>query len=164
MTASTRPQVHNVVRTGHHVEVVLHADDGVALFDERVKRREQLGHVVKMKARGGFVEDEDGVPGAVSLGQEGAQFDALGLSTAQGGGALSEGDVAEPDVEKGSQLADDAALGSGGLGTASEECGGFGHGHGQHVVDGVAIHFDFQHGVGEACGPCRRRTSASRPP
>ena len=48
VTASSRTEVHNVVRTGHHVEVVLHIDDGVALFNEGVKRLQQLGHVVEM--------------------------------------------------------------------------------------------------------------------
>ena len=88
-----------MVCAGHHVEVVFHADDRVSLSDQGLKGFQKLGHIVEMKSSGRFVKNEDGVSDSVAFGEEGSELNALCFSSAQGGGALPQGDVAQPHIQ-----------------------------------------------------------------
>src|SRR5688500_18359473 len=78
-----------------------------------------------MEAGGGFVENVEGATGRFA-GKFASQFDALGFAAAQGGGALTQADVAEADFgQRETDVVD--------LGNSPEEIHGFIDGHVQHV-------------------------------
>ena len=67
MTASTGPEVNDVVCTCHDIEIVFDANYRVSLSDEGIEGSEELGHIVEMKSGRGLVEDEDSVACTVSF-------------------------------------------------------------------------------------------------
>ena len=85
--------VDDVVRHLDDIHVVLDDDDSVAFVHQFVEDVEQYVDVVEMETGGGLVEDIESVA-RLGACQFGGQFDALGFATAEGGGLLSEGDVA----------------------------------------------------------------------
>ena len=89
-----------------------------------------------MESGGGFVEDVDGASG-VALGEFGGEFHALALSAGEGGGWLSESDVAESDVLYGLDFAEY-------LGHVLEEVDGLVDGHVEYVGDGLSLVSDLE--------------------
>src|SRR5690606_15940419 len=89
--AALGAEVHDPVRGLDHVEVVLDHHHGVAVVGEAVEYGEQLLDVVEVEARGGFVEDVEGIAG-IALRQLTGELDPLGLAAGEGGGSLAEAD------------------------------------------------------------------------
>ena len=102
--ASARSQIEDEICTFENVEVVLNDHDGMALFEQGVKRIEELGHVVYMKPCGGFVKHKECVTLSVAAGEKCSKLDALRLTTAQGVRTLSQRHIAQAHVLKWLQL------------------------------------------------------------
>jgi hypothetical protein len=64
---------------------------------------DQLLHILEMQAGGRLVQDVEGAA-RIALAEFGGEFDALRLTTAQGGAALAEGHVSQTHVEQGTQF------------------------------------------------------------
>src|SRR5690606_33839707 len=108
--APFQAQVNEVVGTFYQIDIVFDHDHGMSLVDELVKGFEQFFDVVEMQAGGGFVKDEQGLLLRVPLDQEGGQLDPLGLAARKGGGGLSQGDIAQADVQQRLELGHDPML------------------------------------------------------
>ncbi len=124
-------EVENEVGALDHVEVVLDHHHRVALRDQPVEDREELGHVGEVQAGGGLVEDVEGAAGG-ALGELARQLHPLRLAARQGGGALAELDVAQPHVHQGLEA---AAQG----GHRGEKVEPLLHGHRQDLADVLAF-------------------------
>ncbi len=134
--AALGAEVEDPVGVSDHIEIVLDDDDGVAEVGEAMQDFEQLAHIVEVEARGGLIEEIEGTA-CLALGEFAGQLHALGLSAAEGGGALAEVDVAEADVDEGLQfLPDEGDVGEDGQGVFNGEI--------EDVGDGVAFEFDGQ--------------------
>ena len=80
--SSLGTEVDDPVGGGDDVEVVLDDEHRVSGREQRVERRDQAGHVLEVKPRGGFVEDEQGVAWGVACGAaRGAARGAPGVVT-----------------------------------------------------------------------------------
>ena len=91
-----RPEIDDPIRGLDHIEVVLDHEDGVPAIDQGVQDLEEHAHVLEVQAGRRFVQDVEGAAG-VPLGEFGRELHALRLATGEGGRALAEVDVAEPD-------------------------------------------------------------------
>lgn len=89
-----------------------------------------------MQAGGGFVQYVKRSAG-VAFGEFEGEFDALGFAAGEGGGGLSEADVAESDVHEGLQFAGDG-------GDGVEELAGIFDGHVEDFADVFAFVLDFE--------------------
>ena len=65
--ATFRPHIDDVVGYFDDVQVVLNDDDGVTLVNEFVEDFQQVADILKVEARGRFIQDVDGASG-VALG------------------------------------------------------------------------------------------------
>ena len=83
---------------------MLDDDDGVATVDEFLEHVDQDADVFEMQAGGGLVENVEGLSG-VALREFGGQLHSLALSAREGGGWLSQLDIAEAHVLNGLYLA-----------------------------------------------------------
>ena len=120
----------------HHVEVVLDDHQGVAALHEALQHLHKLADVLEVQARGGLVEDVDGLPGG-PLAEFGGELDALRLPAGEGGAGLPDLHVAQAHVAQQGHLAFDG-------GDRLEETLGVLDGQVQHVGDGLAVVLDFQ--------------------
>ncbi len=77
-------QVDDVIGGLDHVQVVLDDDDRVARLDQAREHAEQLLHVVEVQARGGLVQDVDGLAGGAARELSG-QLDALRFTAGERG-------------------------------------------------------------------------------
>ena len=91
--AALGTHVDDPVRHLDDVHVVLDDEDGVALVDELVEHAHQHLDVLEVEARGRLVEHVERLA-RVALGQFGGQLHALRLASADGGGGLTEGQIA----------------------------------------------------------------------
>ena len=123
--------VDNPVGHFDDVHVVLDDKDAVAAVDKLLEDVEEDPDVLEVEPCGGFVEDVEGVA-CFGASQFGGEFDALGFTAAEGGGLLSEGDVAEAYVLEGFEFAVD-------FGVGLEEGDGFVDGHVEYVGDAFAF-------------------------
>ena len=73
---------------------MLNRDDGVTVFDELMKNRDELFDVDEVQATGGLIEDVEG-GFARRLGQVARELDSLCLAATQRRRAPAEGEVAE---------------------------------------------------------------------
>ena len=83
-----RSHVYDMVGTLDDFHVVLYDQNRVATCDECVEGSQQALNVMEVQSCGGFVEDEKGRLLSL-LTNEVGQFDALVLTSRQGGRALS---------------------------------------------------------------------------
>ena len=102
-------QIDDPVRGLDDVEVVLDHDHGVALVDQPAEDVEKLADVVEVQTRRRLVEHVERVARRPAR-ELGGELDPLRLAAGQGGGGLTETDVAEPDVDEGLQMACDRGL------------------------------------------------------
>ena len=128
--------VDDVVSELDDVEIVLDDDDGVALVDESVEHLHEGADVFEVESCGGFVEDVERATG-VLLGEFGGEFHALALSAGEGGGGLTELDVAEADFLQHLDLLEN-------LGLVLEELDGLVDGHVEHVGDALSLEADLE--------------------
>ena len=128
--------VDDVVGKLDDVEVVLDDDDGVALVDESVEHLHEGADVLEVEAGGGFVEDVEGLA-CVFLSEFGGEFHALAFSAGEGGGGLTELDVAEADFLQHLDLLEN-------LGLVLEELDGLADGHVEHVGDALSLEADLE--------------------
>ena len=108
----------------------------VAVLAQPLQHLDELCHVVKVQAGGGLIKNVEGAAG-VAFGEFFGQLDALRLAAGKRGRVLAEGDVAEPHVHEGGELAVQCGHGF-------EELGGFFHRHAQHLVHGLAAVVNLQ--------------------
>ncbi len=94
--AGAGADVEEVVGGPHDGFLVFDDDEGVALVAEAVHDADQGVDVTRMKADGGFVEDEEGVGGGRT--ETGGEVDAFDLAAGQGARGAVEGEVAEADL------------------------------------------------------------------
>ena len=80
-------EVDDPVGRLHDVEVVLDDDDGVALVGQFMEHLQELLHVLEVQARGGLVEDVEGLAGGPAR-QFLGELDPLRLAARQRGGRL----------------------------------------------------------------------------
>src|SRR5262249_2327660 len=104
--------------------------------DQAPQHFQEALHVGEVQARGRLVEDVERPPGG-DLRELGSQLDALGLSSGEGGGRLTEPQVAEPDGAQRLQAAAD-------LGDVLEEAERLRDGHVEHVGDALALEAHLQ--------------------
>ena len=90
-------EVDEMVGLAKDVEIVFDDDDGIATCDEALEHVHEHFDVFEMETSGWLVEDVEGVA-RVAFGEFGGEFDALAFATRECCRALSEFDVAEPDV------------------------------------------------------------------
>ena len=81
------------------VQVVLDDEHGVAGIHQALEHLQQLAHVLEMQARGGLVQDVEGLA-ALALLQLAGQLHALGLAARERRGGLAQADIAEAHVEQ----------------------------------------------------------------
>jgi len=81
--ASTRaafgPEIDDVIGITNYVEVVFDDDDGVAQVNEAPEESEQHFNIDKMQPRGGFIEEVEGLSGALAR-QLFGELHALGFA------------------------------------------------------------------------------------
>ena len=106
------------------------------MVGEAVEHGEQLLDVVEVEARGGLIEDVEGVAG-IALRQFPGELDTLSLAAGEGGGRLPEADVGQAHIHQCLQFVGDA-------GNGGEELVGVLHGHFQHLMDVLALVADFE--------------------
>ena len=128
--------VHEVVSHFDHVEVVLDDDHGVAFFHQPVQHGQQLPNILEVQSRGGFIQDVNSAP-RVFLGKFLGQFHALGFAAAEGGGLLTQGNVAQPHLLQRADLAKN-------IGDRLEKLYCLLDRHVQHVADTLAFVQHFQ--------------------
>ena len=131
-----RTQVDEVIRYFDHIQVVLNDYYGIPGIYKPVQDLNQLVHIGKMQAGGGFIQDVEGLSRA-SLGQFGGQLDTLGFPSGELGGWLAQLDIAQPYLFQGFQMAEDGWM-------VLKEFHSLGHIHIQHIKDALALVFDFQ--------------------
>ena len=89
-----RTHVDNPVGGFDDVEIVFNDNHGIAAVDEFAEDFEEAIDVVGVETGSWLVEDVEGFAGAAA-GEFGGEFDALGFAAGEGGGGLTEFDVAE---------------------------------------------------------------------
>ncbi len=77
--APFRPHVHDVVRLGDDVQIVLNDEGCIAFGNEALNDLHQDADVFKVQTRGGFVQDVER-SARIALAKLRGQFDALRLS------------------------------------------------------------------------------------
>src|SRR5690606_22123140 len=88
------------------VKVVFDDQHRIAAVDQLVQHLQQHFDVAEMQAGGGLVQDVQRAAGAAAR-QFLRQLDPLRLAAGQRGGALSQADIGQPDVDQRVQLARD---------------------------------------------------------
>ncbi len=134
--AAFRPQIDQPVGALDHIQVVLDHHDRVALIDKSLQHCQQLEHVVEVQTGGWLVQNIEGLAGGAAA-QLLAELDALRLAAREGGGRLTELDVAQADFLQGGELGANA-------GDVLEELQPLVHRHLQHVGDALSLVFDLQ--------------------
>ena len=131
------PEVHDPVGLGHHVEIVLDDDDGVARIHQSVQHPHELLDVGHVQPDGRLVEHvERALPGPQSRELR-DELDALRLAARQRRTLLPKREVSEPDVLQQRECVVDARV-------RREEPDGIVHAHRQHVADVAAAILDCQ--------------------
>ena len=110
---------------------MLDDQDGVAGVDELLEHVHELANVLEVQARGGLVEDVEGLAGLLAVQLLG-ELDALGLAAGERGGGLAQVDVAQAHVVERLELVLDAR-------DVGEEGQRLVDRHVQHVRDGLAV-------------------------
>lgn len=118
------------------VEVVLDDDDGVAALHEFVQHLQQQADIFEMESRRRLVEDIERAA-RVALRKFARQLDALALAARQRGAGLAEGQIAQSHFLNGAEFLVD-------VGNVFEKLNGHIDRHVQHVVDILALVFDFE--------------------
>ena len=138
--------VDEVVSFGGEVHVVLDDDDGVTFVDEAVEDFGEAGDVLLMEPDGGFLNEiEVGVDRAnvgdfwAAFGELSDELESMGFAAGDGGGGLSESQVAKAGF--GEELEGFLEFGMGG-----EELGGGLDVEIKDVADGEAIVADIEGG------------------
>ena len=108
----------------------------VAALCQPLQNIDQLVHIGKMQARGGLVQNVDGLSGTAP-GQLRGQLDSLGLAAGQRGGRLAQTDVGQAHIVEGFDLSADG-------GQILEEGQRLLHRHVQHVINALALIFHLQ--------------------
>jgi hypothetical protein len=86
---SVGPEIDDVVGGLYHIQVVLDNDDARAVVDQRTKRSQQFTYIVKVKAGGRLVKDEERAVVGL-LGEVRRELYALGLPAGERGSRLAE--------------------------------------------------------------------------
>ena len=101
--ATLGPEIDDVVRAFHDLEVVLDNDDGISGCPQPQQDVDEQFDIGKMEAGRGLVEEVERAAGLAAT-EFGRQFDALGLTPGKGIGRLSEAQVSEADLRQGFQF------------------------------------------------------------
>ena len=125
VTPTLRTDVDDVVGKLDDIEVVLDDDDGIAAIDEFLQHIHQDADVLEMQTRGGLVEDIERLS-RIALGEFGGEFYTLALTAREGGGGLSEFDIAKSHILNGLDLTED-------VGHVLEELYGLVDGHVEYI-------------------------------
>ena len=114
-------QVDEPIASGHDIQIVLNQQQRMPRVLQLAQRPHQFGDVVKMQARGGFVQQKQlafacqtlaaGGGAFGSLGQMPCDFQALRLAPAQGGHGLPQLHIVQPHIHQGAQHALHFAVG-----------------------------------------------------
>ena len=56
--AAFRPQVDQPIAGANHIQVVLNDDEGVPCFQQSAQSPHQLGNIIKVQTRGGFIKQK----------------------------------------------------------------------------------------------------------
>ena len=152
--AGVGADLDDVVGVFNDVELVFDDEEGVAGVGEAMEDAEEDFDVSEVKSGGRLVEDEEGVDAAFGVGEELAEFEALGFASGEGVEWLAEAEVAESSVDEGAE----GVLGFGdvelflarGDFEGVEEFESFGGGELENLSDGAAVKCDVLGGLGEA--------------
>ena len=134
--ATLGAHIDDPVATLDDVEVVLNHQYGVAQVNQFMQHREQVVHILEVKAGGGFIENVEGVARGTTA-EFLAEFDALRFAAREGGGCLSQADVAKAHGVERFEL-------SVNFGDVLEELQRFLHGHVEDIGNGLAAEADFE--------------------
>ena len=118
--AALRAEVNQPIAGANHVQVVLNHHQRMTHLQQLAQCAHELGNVVKVQARGGLVQHEQGatrgqglLAGSATLGrlcQKPCQLEALCLTARQGRHGLAQLDVFQPHIHDGLQGANDIAV------------------------------------------------------
>ena len=103
-------EVNDPIGGTDDIEVVFDDEDSIPGFHQPVEDIEQALNIGKVETGGGLIEHIKGLA-SISAAEFFCQFHTLGLSAAEGEGALTEFNVIEPDIVEGLQDAPDAGVG-----------------------------------------------------
>src|SRR6185369_6603340 len=129
-------KVENPIGSLDDIQIVFNDQQCVARSAELEEDLQKLGHVVKVQAGCGLVENIKRMAGCLSTELRG-EFDSLRFSAAQGGPGLSEPNIAETDLREGEQRFVD-------LRHCPEKGGGFVHRHFENIGDVLAFIIDLE--------------------
>ena len=135
-TAAFGAHVEDAVSHLDHVEVVLDHEHRVSCVDEALEHLDELAHVLEVQARGGLIEDVEGLSRLLTVQLLG-ELDALRLAARERGRRLAQVDVAQAHVVQGLELVLD-------LRDVRKEGQGFRDRHVEHVADGLAVVGDLE--------------------
>lgn len=99
LIATLRPDVDDGVSIGDDIEIVFDDEYGVPLLHESVEDIEELLHIGEVETRCRLIEDIESTT-CRSLGKVECELDTLRLSTRECRCRLSEGDIAETDIDE----------------------------------------------------------------
>ena len=104
--SSIGTKIDDVIRCFDDIQVVLDDHDRVAQGNQVIQNLEKLLDILKMKTRGGLVQQIEGLS-RVPLAQFPGEFQALGLSSREGRGGLPQSYVSQAHIQKGLELSVD---------------------------------------------------------
>ena len=131
-----RTEIDDIIRGFDQIEIVLDDNDRISRVHQFLKHLDQAVDIRDMQTRGRLVEDVDR-PSCGPPGQLRRQLDALRLAAGERGRRLADLDIIQPHILKRLELA-------GNLRDAREKFQPLLYGHFQHVVDALALIFDFE--------------------
>ena len=131
-----RTHINDIVGGLDDIQVMLDDHDRIAAFHQGVEDAGQLGHIIEVEARGGFVQDVDGTA-CTAPGQLGRQLDPLCFAAGQFGGGLPQLDIAQAHVIEGPDLTADG-------GQVLKEIHCLLHGHVEDIVNVLIFIAHFQ--------------------
>ena len=97
-----------MVRAANQVQLMFDHDDHMSGIDEALEYTHQTLDVIEMEPSGGLVQEEAGL--LLLTLELLSELHSLGLTPRQGGGRLSQSDVAQSDVVKGPQASLESSL------------------------------------------------------
>ncbi len=125
--AAPRTQIHQVIRSLEHVQIVFDHEHGITCIHQALQGLQEAGHVCHVEPCGGLREYIQG-PALGHPGQLGRQLDSLGLSAGERCRGLPQGEVVQAHLGHG--IEDPA-----GPGLRGEELLPLRDGHVQHLPD-----------------------------